>query len=262
MTNGAHVYNAGELVEIIPAPVVTNPAPVHEGAMLPGSELSGVEARIVELIQMGEALSMEIARLVRQIETHDLYRQAINPDTGDYYKTMIEYYPNLLKQMRAAGKLHKLSERTVREWVRLRELFVEGLGVPESKMLAMGTSHFSELAEAIDYDRTTKEVRETPRDGKIGKAEALEIIDQIEAEGWRVQDTRQALNETRGVASRGVQLYWRKVQGESGDPPRYALVDVVIWDDDAAERPREGVSENLARWLTGKLSATHNLPNS
>jgi hypothetical protein len=241
-----------------PRQIVQRPDAAIEAA---GVALAQVELDIAKKIVQAESVQFEIAELITRIEDERLYLGAFSEE-GNPYTSMKDYYPALLKKMRQAGRLHKLEERTVREWVRLYKVFVLGLQIDEGRILSAGTSHFSEIAEALDYDRKTGEIALLPRVGKIGRDEALTMIEELEArkeEGipWRVQDTRETLDEQRGVVRRSVELVW----GKSAAGAR--LLDIIIWEGATAVRPTEaGCSRELAEWLNKRLSAVSNLPEA
>jgi hypothetical protein len=229
--------------------------PYNEGSYITeGCELEQVEGKIAGYIALGETLFSMLAELVILIRDNKLYQQAINAETGKPYATMGEYYPALMQKLRQAG--HTTSEKTLREKVRLYEVFVEGLGIEPGVIDEVGVSHFTALADAADIDRKTKAIAEEARPGKLNKAEVVELIQDIQDGGWRLQDTKEQADMLRGVVQRRVELRWALVNGKA------RLMDMTIWEGDEAIRPNEGCNPLLAQWLDKKLSAITNLPES
>jgi hypothetical protein len=220
-------------------------------------DLEETKNEIVRLLGLEDALMFEIARLVRFIEEHELFRQEVNQDTGNPFRSMSEYLPSLIAELRQRAKLHKLSTRTVREYMAIYRVFHEQLGLPTGKIMEIGPGNMTEIREALDYDRKTGEIADNPKPGKIGKAQALEIMDTIEdADGhWRVADTRQVLDEARGVSRHAYRIYWRETS--SG---RFVIENVSLYEGDAlVDEMITGLSEETALELTKKLGALSNL---
>jgi hypothetical protein len=208
------------------------------------------EAEIAKALLRAEHSIFEVCRLIDEIEQAELWK-------AGGFASMTEYYPALLAKMRQAGRLG-VGERTVRGWMRIYKVFVQNLQIEPERILTLGTSHFNYIAEALDYDRRTGVVADTPRPGKIGKEGAVAMIEDLEARQrdgleWRVQDTQESLNLERGVKPRRIELQW------ASSSKGATLKDIIVWDDTEAVRPREGCSPALALWLSKKMGAIHNL---
>jgi hypothetical protein len=219
--------------------------------------LEECKARIVDLLVKDEFIKFQVVRLVLHIERERLFEGALNEGTGEPYRNMTEYFPHLCADLRARFGL--MSERTVRELVRVYKVATTGLGLTEQEVLDIGPSHITKVAEALDYDRRTGEIAETPRDGKIGKEEALEILEQVKEGEWRVQDTQAALDEARGVTRRNVILEWdiKSIKDRTVSVRKFE-----IWEEGPSGwktfKPQEGLSPEMAHWLSRRMGAASN----
>lgn len=219
-------------------------------------KLESTKRHIIKWLQAGEAAIFQAVDYIKVIALQHLYAFDLNPDTGNPFTSMSEYYPYLVAELKAHSNLHKLSERLLREVVALDKVFVQQLGIPREQILRDGISIYSEVREALDYDARTGEIHDNPRPGKIGKEEALQILQSAKESEWALNDVRAELDERRGVSRRRAHIVW------SGSPWRgYMLQGVQVWEgDEVSVDTRTGyVPYEIAQWLTKKLGATTNL---
>jgi len=210
---------------------------------------------ITNALRISNSMMMFVAGKVLLIERERLYEAEINQRTGEPYKSMYEYYPDLLDELRSTV-MHKLSKRQVQAYVAIHKVLVEGLGVTTDTIEQIGVSNATELLEATDYNPRTGQVAEEPRPGKLGKVEVLDMLAQIADEAWDYKQTRQALGEARGVMQRTVHVNWEP----SGIPKgsTLALTGITIFED-GVPQGYMAYKPELAEWLTKKLGATSNL---
>lgn len=231
--------------------------------IIPSSDaarLQEVKDKLAYWFRIGEAAYFQVVDLVNQISQEQLFRFDLNPDSGQPYRSMSEYYPYLLREMKSTFHLHKLSERLVREALRVDKVFVQGAGISRQQILEEGISRYTELAEALDYDIKTGEIRETPRAGKLGKDEGLQILQESREGGWSLESFREELDTRRGVQRRGVRIDWLpEYEGKHGQ--MYSVGRIVVFDGaDSFDSTDEGLTLELARYITRRLGATSNLP--
>jgi hypothetical protein len=223
-------------------------------------KLSKAKEEAVYWFRIGESAYFKVVDTVNRIAAEGLFRFDLNPDTGSPYSSMSEYYPYLLEELKASSHFHKLSERLVRSLVMVDRVFVQGQGITREQILDDGVSMYTTLAEALDYDHKTGEIRETPKVGKLGRDEALQILQTAREGNWREQDLRAALDERRGVERRTVHVTWRRC-GSAGY--RVSRIDVfeggksLLLKDDDGSWLDDILPPDIAEWITKKLGATY-----
>ena len=176
------------------------------------TRLNEYKAEIISMLQMGDTIMMAIAKKVEEIAEAELFRAENNPHTERPYASMKEYLPHLLEELRTRARLHKLSKRQVQEYISLYKVFVKNLGVGEEEIMRIGPTHFTEVREALDYDRETGAPKHDSeaRPGKIGAETALRYVEELrESDGEiRVRDLREALDGERGVERSYLRVRW------------------------------------------------------
>jgi hypothetical protein len=194
---------------------------LEEPVGTPQERLEQAKAQITKYLSFGDAIGFAIAKYAQYIEREKLYRYEVDQSTGETFTRMKDYLPVLLEELRNRARLHKLSVRQVREYIALHKVFVENLGISTDEIMEIGPSHFTEIREAVDYDRSTGAVKSDAeaKEGKLGAESALRMVEELrEAPPGEVnvRHVQQALDEQRGVVRKMVSAEWRKTARNDG----------------------------------------------
>lgn len=217
------------------------------------------KARLSELLAYGDHIWFACVREVRSIEERELYRFEYNPDTSQPFRNITEYFPYLMREMKAESKLHKFSERTLREYMRLDKVFVQGMGIPQETILSDGVSIYTEAAEALSYDHKTGVADEEPKPGKLSKSEVLDIIEKAKENEWALPDVRKSLDEKRGVSRKSIGAEWAVVDWTgSPETSTYRLKRMTVWEDGLLQAELASpnpVSYDVAQYISKRVGA-------
>jgi hypothetical protein len=218
--------------------------------------LAQVEQEARELQATIQRAQWGVLRLLERIRDQDLYRAAVNPATGEFYTSFTQYLPDLIERWHSEGLITQGSVKQVYDYQRVERIFLNpanGFDVDADEIIDLGITHFTTMAEALDYDRETGLVAETPRAGKATKAQVSDIITTLRAQDawgrgdrpWTVQSTRAELNEQRGVHPKSVTATLRRLPDG-----RHALVGVTVFLDGIGQKAEAGLDdEALAHFL-------------
>jgi hypothetical protein len=210
--------------------------------------LSAIKREIIGLFRTGEEIMFQITQRVRDIEREELFKGDLNPDTGESFRSMREYLPYLLKEVREETGMPPMSERQFREYMALDRVFVQGLGIQPSEIIESGVSHFSAIREKLDYDPRTGQIAESPREGKIGADSALLLINEIrEAGGAPIASTLDSLNTMVGSTNRHIEADWYALNDAGNN---YTLT-LILWEDGVPNKLR--FSKEQAEWLARRI---------
>lgn len=261
-TVGVVVHLEGEIVK------VDSVFSLDDGVTVSGSRemerkwfaLEECKRALVSLFVQGDYLMLSIAGCILRIERERLYEGDVNQDTGLPYVSMSEYYPHLLLELKRGAALHKLGERQVRDYVRIRKAFIEQLGFDEQKVMSLGPSRLTELLEAADYDRVSGVISEEPREGKIGRGQVLDMVERIEEDGLDVKAVRDTLNEVRGVRpQKGLHAAWGMTRGPDGEW-LYYLGELTLSEEGSMHRAVDGgITKEQVLYLNKRMGATSNI---
>lgn len=256
------IPQSGRVAFLRPSGINTSDGESSLGWVVPPSDqqsLFGHKARIVELLREGDAILFAIVEEVKAIEAGGLFRYELNPATSSPFSNMTEYMPYLVQELKTEANLHKFSERTLREYLRLDKIFVQGLGIPASTILEDGASIYSEAAEALSYNHRTGVIDQEPRAGKLSSDDVMRVIEQAKEGGWRVQDVRESLDEQRDVKRRSVGFSWGVAEWRGyREASTFKLKELRVFEDGtllASMSSASPVSYEMAEWLSRKMGA-------
>lgn len=182
--------------------------------------LEDAETALFTSLDREEKSKIDQVVAILDIKRNRLYRERIDPDTGDPYAFFEDYLKSIEPELerRGVGK-----SSSIKKWISCYRVFCEQLGFSKDYMLELG-AHGKELLVAANLERFDSELsyeeKPTPQGGrKLGHKEFKVLVEDIHGRvvgqvpgvdevAWKVSDTRDTVREIVGSAEK-VSWEWK-----------------------------------------------------
>ncbi len=227
--------------------------------ILPGEDkiaaLETIKKVMVELLKAEGRVQQRLVQAVRLIETEELWRVAADND-GVRYKSMTEYLPALLAELKSQGLTDSMGVRQMRTWLSADRVLVQSGLLDWEGVSAIGIGKVEKLLQATGYNPKTGEIAEdTTGTKKLNKEQFKNLLDEIQEspDTWTMAEVAKEADRRRGVVRAGVHIRWNKLYDGT-----WTVLDVYLNEGD--ESYVTPMTLEQARRVMSLLNATTNLP--